>query len=306
MRFLNSTLLPAMLVAGIMLGGCSTDEIEPGKTNSAVWEGTLAPAPYEKEAVCLLPQGGDLNGRTVKSIELSSSGLYFIEYADNYSPYYRNDFHRVSVKTRDWMPQQSIESGEFTVNGNGEYILNKFGTLSINPDGTVNLKVNSDQTTYIWPVTKLDKIESTPLNERLCRTWELTSARVVFLDNNMKELYSIDVPSSDIRDYYILAVTFTTSGRAYRLDNELEGWYGGDWRWANAANQLVELTSDNENDGEGIFQALFKNEYLEIMNPWSFYDAEDARYEFGDYPGAENIPDATRYAREFINLKAMN
>lgn len=105
---------------------------------------------------------------------------------------------------------------------------------------------------------------------------------------------------------YIYAITFCNSERVYRQDEPGDNWYGGNWWWSNESMQLVGVTSDDEEDGEGIFQVIFDGNEMQIMNPSEFEYGEDAMYEFDYLPGSEEIPSSTRYAREYINLKAMN
>lgn len=292
-------------IAGLCTA-CSTDDIEPSTDNSELWQGNLAAAPYANDAVCLEPHDASINGKTVNTIELTASGLYYITYAGSQTYYRPASFRKIAPATRDWTPEQSIVTGEFTPLGKNKYNLKNFGEMTINPDGTVRIELEDGQE-YIWPVTSVPKIDNISQNTRLCRTWQLVSAHIDFLNSDMKVIYSLNVPEGGMEQAnYIYAVTFTSAERVYRQDEPNDYWYGGNWYWADLSAQLVYLESDDPSDGEGIFQVLFKDNKMEIMNPWDFNEFFESLDYFLDIPGAENIPAESRYAREYINLKAMN
>lgn len=304
MKHLVNRLL-TVFASGLLLASCSTDDYEPSYDNSELWQGELAAAPYAKDAVCLVPTGAEFAGKTVSFIELSPSGQYFITYMGNGSYSRPQSFRKLKTETRDWLPYESVTSGFFTVLGENRYELDGFGVMTINSDGTVNLTLTEGDT-YVWPVTKVDKIDNTPLNTRLCRSWDLIDGYIDFLDEKMNKVYSLEIPLSVMEEDYIYAISFTFAGRVYRKDYPEDGWYGGSWRWSDAASQIVECHSDDPSNGEGMFQAIFNNNRMLVMNPWMFEDGEEARWEFTNIPGYDNIPYNVRYAREYINLEAMN
>ncbi len=288
-----------------LLASCSTDEYEPSADDSGLWKGELAAAPYANDAVCLLPEGATLGGETIKSIELTGSGLYFITYTGGTQRYKPASLKKANRKqTRDWLPED-VKSGNFTKLGANRYMLDGFGEVTINSDGTVNIELKEGGN-YVWPVTKLDKIDDNKLNSRLCRTWNLVDGHVDFLNADLKVIYTMNISKKEMEEEYIYAIAFTLSGRVYRKDAPDEPWYGGTWRWSSTQSQLVEVHSDNPEDGEGIFQVLFDGDKMQVMNPTEFYDSDEARWEFSEISGAQNIPDGVRFAREYINLKAMN
>lgn len=294
-------------IAGISLfSACSTDEIEPSVDSSELWKGELAAAPYAKDAVCLNTSGASVDGQTISTIELTASGLYFITFEGDKTQYNAASLKKSNRKfTRDWLPYYDIVSGDFTPLGGNKYRLKNWGDITINPDGTITVELEEGGN-YVWPVTKVDRIDESTLNSRLCRTWYLINGHIDFLDADLNVIYSMKISGEEMAEDYIYAVTFTYSGRAYRKDYPEDPWYGGSWRWSDMRSQLVEMHSDDIEDGEGIFQVLFDNNNMEVMNPTEFYDGEEARWEFNNISGWEGIPDATRYAREYINLKAMN
>ncbi len=323
------SLLVATAVVGLGLSSCTTDDIEPSTSNGALWEGSLAPAPFENDAR-LLEMSENLDGYgTVTSIELTSSGLYYVTYDYEYEyPYlytpadtradkpastfalrkHSRANHAAKASTRDWTPYQSVICGDFKVLGNGTYDLEGFGIMTINPDHTISLTMADDGREHVWDVTIADKIPNSDsaLNSRLCRTWKLIDGKIEFLNNDREIVYTLNISPSIMEDEYIYEITFSTSGRVYRRDGADEGWYGGGWRWSDNTLQLVEMWSDDPSDGAGIFQTIFKDKDMQVMNPWYFDDPEEARWEFGEIPGSERIPADVRYAREFINMKAMN
>lgn len=289
-----------------LLSACSTDEIEPSVDSSELWKGELAAAPYSKDAVCLKPKGATVDGQAVSTIELTASGLYFITYEGDNAQYNAASLKKANRRfTRDWLPYYDIVSGDFTPLGGNKYRLKNWGDITINSDGSITVELEEGGN-YVWPVTKVDRIDESALNSRLCRTWNLINGHIDFLDEDLNVIYSMKISEKEMDQDYIYAVTFTYAGRAYRKDYPEDPWYGGSWRWSDMRSQLVEMHSDDPEDGEGIFQVLFDNNNMEVMNPTEFYDGEEARWEFNNISGWEWIPDETRYAREYINLKAMN
>lgn len=292
-----------------LLSSCSTDEMEPSSGTSELWKGELSDAPYEKDAVCLNFSDAEVQGLNIKSIELTGSGLYFINYdnetdSDLAEPGYRSGFRKsrnITKLSANDIPD--IQTGNFTPLGANKFRLNQWGDITINSDGTVSVEL-LEGSSYIWNATKSDKIEPTALNSRLCRTWDIVGAHIDCLDEDLNVIYSFNLSQKEVEREYVEAICFTSAGRFYQKDGS---WDGGTWNWSNPALQLlITAISDSESSDDAMFQVLFDQNYMEVMMPIPFIDGEEAQWEYSHLTGSSGIPDNTRYTREYFNLKAMN
>lgn len=290
-----------------LMNSCATDEYDPAGNSSDLWKGELASAPYENDAVCLQLEEAVMNDKSVSTIELTGSGDYFITYVSyeesdwNYKP---SLLRKAKGNcTRELESVYKIQTGEFNKLGDSKFSLEGFGVITINPNGTVTVDLE-DGKDYLWAFTKADKIADTALNSRLCRTWKLQKVYVEFLDKNRKVIYTLNVPDQEMRDEYIYSIAFTLAGRYYTQDEAYGAWYGGIWEWSNVASQIISTVPDDEDEEDGTFQVLFDNNRMDVMIPTVYEDADDARDEFWNITGSSNIPEGTRYGRQYIKMVA--
>ncbi len=308
-----------LMLAGLPLAmafaACTTDntDIGPdGPAQSEIWIGSLAPAPYASDAACYKLTNAKIDDTIIESIELSASGLYYIIQQPRSYVYYDDETTRSAEDTntpffrsfnksltRDWLPYESILTGNYTKLSNGKYRLDGFGDIDVASDGKVDITLTSGQN-YLWKCELMPKIPDTMLNARLCRAWKTLSVKIEFLDKKYKTVFTHTCTQDEIKEEYIQGLTFTSAGKMYEYD---EGdWYSYSWNWSNEKGQLIQLMADDPDDGSGICQVTFDNNKINFINPFVFEDAEDAREEFYYLNDANQIPSSTRYAREIVTL----
>ncbi|MDE6468526.1 MAG: hypothetical protein K2L28_06470, partial [Muribaculaceae bacterium] len=187
-----------------------------------------------------------------------------------------------------------VLSGQFTKNGSATYELEGFGTITVESDNlTVTLV---DGTTMTWPYEKASQIEMDALNSRLCRTWQTKSARIEFLDSDKKVVGSGTYTPVQVADEFISFFTFSRAGRIYQ--NDEDEWYGGWWSWYNAKSQIVLLRMDDEDNGGGVFQMMFKGEELTIVIPEAYENNEELRDEYSEF--GFNVPSSAVYTKQYL------
>lgn len=313
MNILSKFSLVALPLA-MCISSCTTDNTEvgpDGPEQGELWTGTLAPAPYAADAACYKLSNASIDGQQIESIELGSSGIYYITKGSDYDYQNYNEVRSSERKatrlfrpvekalTRDWLPYESIVSGNYTKLSNGKYRLDGFGDIDVSASGKVDITLSSGQN-YIWKCELMPEMADNALNSRLCRSWKTLSVKYEFLDKKYKTVYTYTCTDKELKDEFIGGVTFTLSGRMYEYD---EGdWYGYTWNWSNEKGQLIQLIADDEEDGSGICQVTFDNNKICFINPWVFEDDEDADYEFEGLGCAGHIPASTKYAREIITF----
>lgn len=291
-----------LALGSMMMGSltsCTADDDGP-LDNDELWKGTLADAPYAADAACFRILDGD-----VKTIELTGSGLYFVDRggSDDYNApakAFRKAAASASKKTlrKDWTPYQAILSGKFTRLEDGSYDLEGFGIVTWNQeDGTVTIRLQ-DGEDYIWDAVKEETVTSNELNNRLCRTWKIYEARAEFLDKNSKVIGSYTYTPAQVEEEFIEFFTFTRAGRMYEYD---EGeWYLYTWRWSDPKNQICMVVGDDPSDGEGILQTFFDGDTMTIMNPWY---VENYYYLYGDFEGLTEVPESTHLVKEYLTCR---
>ncbi len=294
---------------------CSTDNIEvgtDGPEQGELWTGSLPAAPYAPDAACYNLDGASIDDQIVESIELSASGLFYVvmqnfpgsyeEYSDTRASEKNLKIfsHHVNKKaTRDWLPYQSIITGNYTKLSNGKYRLDGFGDIDVASNGKVDITLTSGES-YIWKCELMPTMPDNALNSRLCRSWRTLGVKYEFLDKKYNVVLTYNVTAEELEDEFIEGLTFTSAGRMYEKDGS--EWYGYTWNWSNEKGQLIQLMADDEEDGSGICQVTFDNNKICFINPWVFDDAEEARYEFYSLGCADKIPSSTKYAREIVTL----
>lgn len=311
-----SKLLTATLPLAMIATSCTTDntEVDPnGPSQGELWTGSLAPAPYAADAACFKLSNATIDGEKIQSIELSASGFYYVtkddDYSNNRSETRTSEANSIRIfrpankpVTRDWLPYESIITGNYTKLSNGKYRLDGFGDMDIASDGKVDITLTSGEN-YIWRCELMPKMADNALNSRLCRTWKTTGVRYEFLNKKYKVIYSYTCTPDEVRNNYIGGCTFTSAGRMYEYD---EGdWYGYTWSWSNEKGQLIQLMADDEDDGSGICQVIFDNNKITFINPFVF-EYDDPDYEFSDLECAGQIPSSAKYAREIVTLIECN
>lgn len=279
--------LGAVAIASALLTGCKADD-GPSQ-NSELWSGSLADAPYEAEAICL-----DLKNAPYKTIELTANGTYIITPADHIS-YAAPAKPLRRVKKADQLLMNLI-TGIFTYSADGSFNLDKFGILKWDAStGKVTLELEEGGS-YVWDATEAPKVSMTTLNRRLCRSWKIYEVEIECYDSDDRLLQTFKPSAEEIREEYVSYFTYTSSSRLYTYDEDEFDCFA--WKWMNTANQIMYICSLNEDDGDGLFQVLFKDNDIRILGSWSYNPYNN------DYEGTSvTPPSSTSYIREYLTCR---
>ena len=274
---------------------CDTDE--GVETDSTLWSGTLADAPYAAAAVCY-----ELTDSPIKTIELTGSGLYFVTYDEN-QPMYAPARFKANRKVASRASEVSnVKCGSFVKTGTNTFDLKDFGILTYDSTSKNLTVTNAGVKVYIGVAIASTRIQSTSLNDRLCRTWEFYAARVEFLDRNKEKVGEHVFTEAEMKDEFIEFFTFTRSGRMYEYDCGF--WYAYTWKWINTKNQIIMAIPDNESDGDGAFQVFFKNDKMTILEVEPFESEYDLQWYYNDYDF--DVPSTAIYTKLYLECQPFN
>lgn len=278
-------MLAMTMAMPLALSSCKADD-EPGGDNANLWEGSLENAPYFEDAACYI-----ITDETspYESIELTASGLYFI--SEGEEKIYENGGYYPSFlkKPATRASEKTYLSGTFTKQVGGGYMLISFGEVKWDKDTNTITVTTGANKVYNWAAKQNPFVVSNKLNDRLCRTWKIQNARMVFFDEDGNELGNHTFTADQIHEEFVEYFTFTRSGNAYEYDDG--DWYGYDWRWHNAADQILYLKGHDDSDGEGLCQVSFVNDTMTILQPEYLDNYSDA----WDYVNmGVNVPSNTR------------
>lgn len=231
------------LCAGLTSCGLSDDD-DDLDTPEDLWKGELSDAKYENDAVFYEVT----NSNEIASIELTASGDYIIMPTAN-STYYApaqttragkksgitSMFHKDRKTTRS--AYEYAVFGSYTKNADGTYTLDGFGVLGIYDNGKISLVRNDGQKLSL-DVVKKGGVESSSLNSRFCRTWEIIEVYEEVFDSNGRRIASDKLTDQEIREDFVRAVLVSKAGTFTQIewDNTLESY--GNWWWSNEALQI--------------------------------------------------------------------
>lgn len=286
-KLLYSLLLMTMALSQSLLVSCDTEDVS---FNDELWKGELADAPYADDAICFDIKGQDL----YKSLEITGSGLYFLTMDALVNT---EIFRAVKPDSRN-MPQYNVISDTFTVLAKNKFKLTGFGIVTYDPaTGLLDIEFEDGSDT-IWEVVVAKQVDSTALNDRLCRTWEFYAARLDFLDADKKFISTYNFTDEQVKDEFIEYFTFTRAGRMYEYDGV---WCSYTWKWANVGSQIIYAKGDDYSDGEDFIQVLFNNDKMTIMEVIEFMDYGDVQDEFGTT--IPSIPANALYTKLYLECR---
>lgn len=282
-KLLYSTL--GLIAALPLLTGCKADD--GPISDSTLWKGTIAAAPYASEAICL-----NLTGSPFATIEMTESGLYFITPVD-YDTY---SAPRAALRrnTRAIESESDIITGAFTILPDGSFDCKGFGIIKWDAEtGTVIIEL-TDGGHYVWNAEAAQKLTPSALESRLCRTWMIQSVIIEFYDWDDNLIYTYVPSKEEVENEYIQCFTFSSSRHLYMMDEDEWGFYS--WSWVNPINQILSMTAKNDEDGDGVMQVFFNDNNMSIMFPTE-YDPTDYEYYEGFIPPTSPVA----YVMEYLN-----
>ena len=275
------------LVAMFGLTSCGDD---PEHGDKELWKGELAAPEFADDAALFRIEGSDL----YSYIELSESGIYFVIPAQNdninYSSNYNMPMHERFAASRASDSETGIISGRYSVVSKTEYRLENFGVVTYDEAKRTLGVTTVAGVKLTYKAIKEKNMASNALNDRLCRTWQIKSARMEFLDDDMKVVGEYTFTPSQVEEEYVESFTFTRSGMMYEYDGpDDSGVYK--WQWTNSVSQILALMGFDDYDGAGMVQVYFDNEKATFMMP-SECDGYNSDY--------YDTPDNASYQKEYI------
>lgn len=209
-------------------------------SGTALWVGSLS-NPIDMQNAKFL-QVKQMNYGGLGTIEFTESGYYVMIPAEYYLRNGRSNAPREaaamhSAATRD---EDSFRYGSYTVNTDGSYNLSGYGT-AIYLNGTLTLAPNNGVVENYDVVEVTPLLASNDLNNRLCRTWEVTGAKQELLTEDGKLLNSRTYSGASLRDEYERYIVMTHAGTYFGIDwdGDLDDY--SSWSWDNETNQVFKL-----------------------------------------------------------------
>lgn len=271
-RYMGYALMAAVACTGF--SACGDDDDDENK-NSNLWVGELGAPAHEADAVAY----NILNNSRYGMIELTASGNYIvtppassaISYAAPEAIPARNLFaaaHTPASRSFD----NGILFGTYTKLANGSFDLKDFGILSPYTDGTLDLTLDNGTSLQLDAV-KITNVESNALNNRLCRTWYVTSATRTYYDANGNYIGRENVSGAELKEECVQYVIVTKAGTFVQVewDNSIDGV--GQWNWTDKTNQILSYQFTDDYDDKGSVQVAFENDRAYFLE--SYHDYND-------------------------------
>lgn len=261
-RYLCHALIAAMTCTGF--ASCGNDDDDYDDFSTPLWIGELGNPTYEADAAAYKI----LNNPYYGMIELTASGNYIVTPPARTTTYdapaLKSASHRGFFATNPAAPEARAYNsegvfGKYTKLPDGTYRLHDFGTLGVLTDGTIDLSLN-DGTQLNLPVVKITNIESTPLNNRLCRTWYIQSVTYSVYDYAGNLLHRETDSGDDLREDFVQYVIVTKAGTFVQVDWDDSIESRGEWRWSDKANQVFAYSFKGYDDDRGTVQVAFDND----------------------------------------------
>lgn len=265
----------ALIAAAACAGftSCSNDDNDDDRSPSPLWVGELGAPSHEDDAVAY----NILNNSQYGLIELTASGNYIVTPPESAT---------ISYAATEAMPARHLFAaapapasrnfgneilfGTYTQLPDGSYKLQGFGTIGAFDNGTLDLTL--DNGTFLQlDAVKITNVESTPLNNRLCRTWYVTSATRTFYDINGNFIGRENVSADEIEEEFVQYVIVTKAGTFVQVewDNSIEG--RGQWNWTDKTNQVFAYQFTDYYDS-GSVQVAFENDRAYFLQTFHDYD----------------------------------
>ncbi len=256
----------------------------------------------------------------IKSVEFTASGNYVITTNSYYSAPLKaiannsnSTFFRKVNNT--FTMSRAINSdgiiyGTYTINADGVYVLDGFGTITVNPDGDsyVLTVKTTDGTVLDLNTYKGDSITDSSMTNKVCRTWNADSNRILIkvngrtifdktapqsqssqlvnsLMNTLKsyaddeDLDDDDVDTEDLVQLLTMVkqVIFSKSGTYMVIyqDNTLAI---STWKWQNESKGIASYSWDYDNPDNDWYSGLVNVQFdgAKLLITESMIDAVDA------------------------------
>lgn len=297
-HFLKSMLTPSTLcvLLAVSFGAvgftaCDDDNDEESGL-SGLFEGSLANAPYEADAVKYAVTGNPEIG----SIELTSSGHYLVmppltgpndlskQPVHSPTPVRHNSIFRKQAGIQTQCGSGNAKFGTFVKNDNGSYTLTGFGTIFLLYENQLRLTMidGSDITLAVRQLPK--KFSDDKLNNRFCRTWHPVYGKVSVYDTTTNQLLEEEVISSEdeleeeLVDYIIISKFNTYARIDYPNGYDSPAPEGGIWEWTDKAARKFRWQDTwpvYESMDSGEEEVRFNNDIAEFYSTW--YETEGER-----------------------------
>lgn len=296
-RVWSYVLLFMMTVCSLSLESCSSDDDDDA--------GEVAPAAFEAYAAKYQIANASA---TFSSVEFTESGNYIMVLNDLPTDGTKS-FSRLAEKkspahtmfgmllrktaTRSESVYSPILYGKYTVDADGTYVLAGYGKVKVVEDGAGNAYslefMPSSSPSFTYTASKQNRNLDSENTNRLCRTWNTASFRIVskfngkvLLDitaNTMGEMFEklqkwaesndeefdpsdwedLDIPNPE-------QIVFTKTG-TYMVKYNSGELAVSTWRWANNSETMLQYSWDNDFEDSylnGIVSVSYKGNQLVI------------------------------------------
>lgn len=229
LKFLAMALAAVVLPLGFAsCGGGEEDEDD-------LWKGKLENPKYESDAALFNVTDDDSD---IASIELTASGNYIVMPNDYDMPApslapaprkttHKSIFRKSSTSRAGW---EYGVFGEYKKLKEGVYELIGYGTLTIVNDSRINLALDNGSDLNL-DVTKATEIQANALNNRLCRTWQITGGQYKVYDLEGNLIHTEKMTDREIKEECVEYVVMSKANTYITIDwdGEIEGY--GVWNW---------------------------------------------------------------------------
>ena len=279
LKFLAMALAAVVLPLGFASCGGSEDDEED------LWKGELENPKYESDAVLFNVTDDDSD---IASIELTASGDYIVipcEYdapapiMPSMAPALRKTapksiFRKSTTSRAGW---EYGVFGEYKKLKEGVYELIGYGTLTIVNDSRINLALDNGGDLNL-DVTKATEIQANALNNRLCRTWQITGGQYKVYDLEGNLIHTEKMTDREIKEECVEYVVMSKANTYITIDwdGEIDGY--GVWNWEDKDLQVFNYHYTDE-DFTGSVKVTFDGDrckfYERTYDYWGV-DEEEA------------------------------